>query len=247
MKRFALGVIATILLLASVLATPLLMAQEETAKVTITAIGADGRVLKNAKVTLYDSQGNEYSNTTNETGVTVIEVPINSYLVVVKSEYYILDVINVSGNMSYTVDASAMYYANITAEPISVDATVALVEFEGVNLTLTTNVKVFAPSSINVSFPHKVVKFPWRYVLQNITFDNTIVENKNYVVLDMASDYVVKAKYSQEFYFMLEWWMVGLLVLIFIIAIAVAWSAGARTARALIEEYRANGRFVRKK
>jgi len=246
------GIVATlimILAIGSLIVAPMLQAEEANFNVTVTVIGDDGRPLENAQVTLYDSLGNAYTNETNETGVTIITVPSNAtYLVVVKGEYYILDTITVSGDMSYEVNASAMYYANITSEPVSADVILGLTSFEYVNITVTTNVKVYAPSEINVTFPTEIKKFPWRYVLENITYDNTVVENKSYVVLDMAKDYDVKANYRQEFYLQLESWMLYLLVGLLVLAIVVAFFAGTRTARAVVEEWRTrNSKFVRRK
>jgi len=246
------GIVATlimILAIGSLIVAPMLQAEEANFNVTVTVIGDDGRPLENAQVTLYDSLGNAYTNETNETGVTVITVPSNAtYLVVVKGEYYILDTVAVSGNTSYEVNASAMYYANITSEPVSADVILGLTSFEYVNITVTTNVKVYAPSEINVTFPTEIKKFPWRYVLENITYDNTVVENKSYIVLDMAKDYDVKANYRQEFYLKLESWMLYLLVGLLVLAIVVAFFAGTRTARAVVEEWRAkNSKFVRRK
>jgi len=246
------GIVATlimILAIGSLIVAPMLQAEEANFNVTVTVIGDDGRPLENAQVTLYDSLGNAYTNKTDETGVTVITVPSNAtYLVVVKGEYYILDTITVSGDMSYEVNASAMYYANITSEPVSADVILGLTSFEYVNITVTTNVKVYAPSEINVTFPTEIKKFPWRYVLENITYDNTVVENKSYIVLDMAKDYDVKANYRQEFYLKLESWMLYLLVGLLVLAIVIAFFAGTRTARAVIEEWRTrNSKFVRRK
>jgi len=246
------GIVATlimILAIGSLIVAPMLQAEEANFNVTVTVIGDDGRPLEDAQVTLYDSLGNAYTNKTNETGVTVITVPSNAtYLVVVKGEYYILDTITVSGDMSYEVNASAMYYANITSEPVSADVILGLTSFEYVNITVTTNVKVYAPSEINVTFPTEIKKFPWRYVLENITYDNTVVENKSYVKLDMAKDYDVKANYRQEFYLKLESWMLYLLVGLLVLAIVIAFFAGTRTARAVIEEWRTrNSKFVRRK
>ena len=246
------GIVATlimILAIGSLIVAPMLQAEEANFNVTVTVIGDDGRPLEDAQVTLYDSLGNAYTNKTDETGVTVITVPSNAtYLVVVKGEYYILDTITVSGDMSYEVNASAMYYANITSEPVSADVILGLTSFEYVNITVTTNVKVYAPSEINVTFPTEIKKFPWRYVLENITYDNTVVENKSYIVLDMAKDYDVKANYRQEFYLKLESWMLYLLVGLLVLAIVIAFFAGTRTARAVIEEWRTrNSKFVRRK
>ena len=245
------GIVATlimILAIGSLIVAPMLQAEEANFNVTVTVIGDDGRPLENAQVTLYDSLGNAYTNKTDETGVTVITVPSNAtYLVVVKGEYYILDTITVSGDMSYEVNASAMYYANITSEPVSADVILGLTSFEYVNITVTTNVKVYAPSEINVTFPTEIKKFPWRYVLENITYDNTET-NESYVELDMAKDYDVKANYRQEFYLKLESWMLYLLVGLLVLAIVIAFFAGTRTARAVVEEWRArNSKFVRRK
>jgi len=242
-------IIALVMILAIGSLTPMLQAETANFDVTITVIGDDGRPLENAQVTLYDSLGNAYTNKTNETGVAVITVPSNAtYLVVVKGEYYILDTVTVSGDTSYEVNASAMYYANITSEPIAADVILGLTSFEYVNITVTTNVKVYAPSEINVTFPTEIKKFPWRYVLENITYDNTVVENKSYVVLDMAKDYDVKANYKQEFYLKLESWMLYLLAGLLVLAIVIAFFAGTRTAKAVIEEWRVkNSKFVRRK
>ena len=58
--------------------------------VTITVVGPDGKTVSGAKVTLYDSAGNKYENTTDINGVTKISVPSNAtYMVVVKSSYYV--------------------------------------------------------------------------------------------------------------------------------------------------------------
>ena len=216
--------------------------------VTITVIGPDGKAVSGAKVILYDTAGNKYENTTDINGVTTISVPANgTYLIVVKSSYYILDTVDVAGDVSKTVNASAMYHVNISSTPLSVDTKVMLTAFTYVTVTMTTNVTVYAPSSLNITFPKEIVKFPYKYTFDKIKYDG-VETNETTITLDMARDYTVTAYYTKTFYMALEYWMVIILVIVIIAALAIAWSAGARTARAMIEEWRAkNRKFVKKK
>jgi len=216
--------------------------------VTITVVGPDGKTVSGAKVTLYDTAGNKYENTTDINGVTEITVPANgTYLIVVKSEYYILDTVDVAGDTSKTVNASALHYANITSTPLSVDAKVLLLAFNYTKLTLTTNVTVYAPSDINVTYPSEITKFPYKYTFDKIKYDG-VETNETTITVDMARDYVITGYYTKTFYMALEYWMVILLVIVIIAALAIAWSAGAKTAKAMIEEWRNKSRkFVRKK
>ncbi|RLF63146.1 MAG: hypothetical protein DRN30_06980 [Thermoplasmata archaeon] len=216
--------------------------------VTITVVGPDGKAVTGAKVTLYDTAGNKYENTTDINGVTKITVPSNAtYLLVVKSEYYVLDTVTVSGDTEKTVNASAMHHVNITSTPLSVDTTVMLLAFNYVKLTVTTNVTVYAPSDLNITFPSEIVSFPYKYTFDKIKYDG-VETNETTVTIDMARDYTVTGCYTKTFYMTLEYWMVIALVVIVIAALAIAWSAGARTARAAIAEWRARSRrFVKKK
>jgi len=236
-----------VLMAVLMLVTPVAVAAADPV-VTITVIGPDGKVVSGAKVTLYDTAGNKYENTTDINGVTEIAVPANgTYLVVVKSEYYILDTVDVSGDVSKTVNASAMYHVNISSTPLSVDAKVMLTAFTYVKVTTTTNITVYAPSSINITFPKEIVKFPYKYTFDKIKYDG-VETNETSIVIDMARDYTVTAYYTKTFYMALEYWMVIILVIVIIAALAIAWSAGAKTARAMVEEWRNKSRkFVKKK
>jgi len=244
MRRYALiplAILAVILVLA-----PVAMASSDPT-VNITVIGADGQPLASAKVTLYDEGGNKYEGTTDENGTVSITVPTNAtYLAVVKSGYYILDTITVEGDVNVTIDASGMYYANLTSTPKAVDVEVYLTAFDDVKLKLTTNVTVYAPSDMNVTYPEEITEFPYKYVLEKIEYDG-METNETTVTLDMTEDYVVTAQYTKTFFITLEYWIIIILVLIVIAAIAIAWSAGARTAKAMISEWRERRRFVRRK
>jgi len=248
MRRYLATPILAVFIIAVMLATPVAVASATDPVVTITVVGSDGKTISGAKVTLYNTAGNKYENTTDINGVAEITVPANgTYLVVVKSEYYILDTVDVAGDTSKTVNASEMHHANISSTPLSVDAEVMLLAFNYTKLTLTTNVTVYAPSDINVSFPSEVTKPPFKYVFSKVKYDG-VEKNETTVTLDMARDYTVTAYYTKTFYMKLEYWTVILLVIIIIAALAIAWGAGARAARAMIEEWRnKNRKFVRKK
>jgi len=244
MRKPLLGVVALLVVLA--LVVPVAGATADPV-VTITVVGSDGKTLSGVKVTLYDTAGNKYENTTDINGVTKITVPSNgTYLVVVKGEYYILDTVSVAGDTNYTVNASTMHHANITSTPLSVDVDVLLLAFNYTKLTMTTNVTVYAPSDINVSFPSEIIKFPYKYTFDKVKYDG-VETNETTVTVDMTRDYVITGYYLKTFYIQLEYWMIILLVLIVIAALAIAWSAGARTAKAMIAEWREKRRFVRKK
>jgi len=249
MRRYAL-VPALVLMVALlvVMSASVACASSTDPVVNLTVAGKDGKAITGAKVILYDSAGNTYENTTDINGVTKITVPSNAtYLVVVETEYYILDTVTVSGDTDYTVNASTMHYANITSTPLSVDIDVMLVAFNYTKISLTSNVTVYAPSDINVTFPGEIVKFPYKYVFDKVKYDG-VEKNETTVSIDMARDYTVTAYYTKTFYMTLEYWVIVILVIVIIAAIAIAWSAGAKTSKAVIEKWRErNRRFVKRK
>lgn len=247
MKR-CLVLVLLLPLLLNALVMPLVVKAEDPT-ITITVIGYDGEPLANAKVTVYDEAGNTYEGTTDENGTATITVPANaSYLIVVKSEYYILDTVTVSGDTNVTIDASKMYYAVLKSTPKSVDVKVVLLAFKDVSLTLSTNVTVYAPSSINVTYPKEIVEVPYKYVLEKIEYDGKET-NQTTVTLDMTETYVVTGTYVKTFYLTLEYWLVILLVAVLVVALIVAgFAAGARTATAMVVEWKEkNRKYVRRK
>ncbi|RLF08514.1 MAG: hypothetical protein DRJ60_00185 [Thermoprotei archaeon] len=245
MKRCLVVTVLAVLIVAVMLATPVVAAGPV---VTITVVGPDGEAVSGAKVTLYDADGDKYENTTDINGVTEITVPANgTYLIVVKSEYYILDTVDVAGDTSYTVNATALHHANVTSTPLSVDVKILLLAFDDVELTLTTNETVYAPSDVNVTYPSEITRFPYKYTFDKIKYDG-VETNETTVTVDMARDYAITGYYTKTFYMALEHWMVILLVIVIIVALAIAWSAGAKTAKAMVEEWRrSNKKYVRKK
>ena len=243
-----LGLLVAIFIAAILLALPVTVAATDPT-VNITVIGSDGNPLANAEVTIYDETGDTYEGTTNSSGMVSIEVPSNAtYLVVVKDEYYILDTVTVEGDTNKTVDASAMHYAKIESTPKTADITVVLLAFEDVDLSMTTNVTVYAPSDLNVTFPAEIVETPYKYVLEKIEYDGREETEEATVTLDMTEDYLVTAYYTKTFYLALEYWVLIILGIIVVVALFVAWTAGAKEARSKIEEWRErNRKFVKKK
>ncbi len=240
------AVVAVLLLaLLVAMAAPTLAASVD---VTIRAIGPDNTALANAKVVLYDIQGNAYEGTTNSTGYVTITVPApDVYLVVVEGgKFYILDTVNTSATTLYTVNATLMHHANLSSTPTVVDVKVALAGF-GYNVSLTTNTTVYAASDLEVFYPAEVVKFPYKYTFEKIKYDNTETTNTS-VTLVMTADYDVVAYYTKQFYLTLELWVAIILVACIVIAILAAMAAGARAAKSVLHEYSEKKRkFVRRK
>ena len=241
-KRIGIPVIAALLLV--VLFSVPVAAASTDPTVTIKVIGADGGDLTNAKVVLYDNEGHTYEGTTNATGYVEITVPNGTYLIVVDTKYLILDTVDVAGDTSKTVNATAMHYANVSSTPLVVDVDVMLLAFKNISVSRATNFTVYAPSSLNLTFPKEIYQFPWKYEFSKLTYDSTEV-NATEVTLDMAANYVVKAEYTKTFGFVLEYWMLLVLVAIVVIAIAVAVIAASRhTIMAIREKSR---KFVERK
>lgn len=247
MRKVQLGVFAAIALLAVLcLAPAFAFAADPT--VTIKVVGPDGGNVTGAKVILYDTDGKTYENSTDINGETIITVPANgTYLILVKSEYYILDTVDVEGNVSKTVNASTMNHVNVTSYPLTVDASLLLLAFNYTSITVTTNMTVYAPSDLNVSYPAEIEKFPYKYVFDKIKYDG-VETNASTVTIDMTRDYVVTGVYTQTFYMALEYWVLIILVLIIVIALVVAFTAGGKTAKTVIEDWKERKRkFVRRK
>jgi len=212
--------------------------------VTISVIGADGSPVAGATVTLIDASGNTYSNKTDSNGVAVVNVPGGVYLIVVAApSYYILSSINTSATTSVTVNASAMKYVNISSVPASVDFTIGLTAV-GINATLSTNTTVYAPSTVAISFPSEVVRFPYRYTFDHLVYDST-TSNSTSVTLDMSANRAVTAYYAQSFYVPLPTWAVVVLIVLVVIAVFAAFRSASATAKHIIESQ--TKRFVRKK
>jgi len=216
--------------------------------VTVTVVGPNGETVSGAKVILYDTAGESYENTTDVNGVATITVPANgTYLVLVKSEYYILDTVNVEGDVSKTVNASAMHHVNVTSYPLAVDAELLLLAFNYTGVTVTTNMTVYAPSDLNISYPAEIVKFPYKYVFEKVKYDGAET-NASTVTVDMTKDYVVTGVYTKTFYMTLEYWALIVLVLIIVIALVVAFTAGGKTAKTAIEDWKERKRkFIKRK
>jgi len=241
--------LATLLALSVVLATmlvpivvPVALAQGVT--VTVTVVGADGSRVAGATVTLIDASGNKYSNATDSNGVAIVNVPGGVYLIVISApSYYILSSVNTSAATSVTVDASAMKLVNVSSVPASVDFTIGL-SAVGINATLSTNTTVYAPSTVVISFPSEVVKFPYRYTFDHLVYDSTET-NETSVTLDMSSSHSVTAYYAQSFFVPLPTWAVVALIVLVVIAIFAAFRSASATAKHIIASQAR--RFVKKK
>jgi len=224
------------------------LANAATYNIEIDVIGPDNKALGNVDVVLYATTGTSYTNKTNTAGkANFTQTSAGDYLVVVKSTYYIIKKISVSADAKFIVNASEMKYANFTSVPITVDFNLTANGFSKVVLKPSTNKTVYSSEILNATFPKEISKFPYKYVYNYTKYDATTT-NKTEISLDMTKNYVVTANYVRQFFFVLEYWMVAAIVIVIVLAIAVAWYASSRTAKAMIENYRASTRkFVKRK
>ena len=224
-------------------------------KVTLRVIDASGNALTSATVEVFYQGGSKVvSGTTNTTGYFEFEVLSNgTYLVVVYKEFYILDYFAVSGaDVSKTINLTTGYYKlNASSTPINVGFNMTLGDVSGVTYQgATTNVTVYVPagSSVTLAFPkEKTEYYVYKYVLDKIKYDYSETTD-NTLTLTMSTNREVTAYYTKTFAITLEYWILAILVVIIVVSLVVAWRAGAKTAKSMIEEYRERSRkFVRRK
>jgi len=247
-----------ILFIVAVLAVSLLLPGFASANpayiVTLRVIGADGNPLVSANVEVFYQGGSKVvSGTTNTTGYLTFEVLNNgTYLVVVSKSYYVLDYFTVSGSdVTKTINLTTGYYKfNMSSTPITVPFNISLTTVSGVIYqNANTNVTVFVPSgeNVNIAFPKEVKQTIYKYTFEKLKYDYTETTD-NTVTLTASADKVITAYYTKTFAITLEYWVVALLVVIIIVALFVAWRAGAKTAKEMIEERREKSRkFVKRK
>jgi len=240
-------VVPLLLLLYTAIVPAVAGATAYTANLTI--VGADGNPLKGAEVILYDEQGRQYKGTTDKNGVASIEVPDNgTYLVEVKAgNYIIVDCVHVEGDTSKSIDASKMHYVNITSTPVSVDVSIQCGVLETM-LNVTTNITVYASSTLKITYPEEVTKLPYTYVLQKIVYDGEEIEDKKTVTVQMDKNHGVTGVYEKTFSVSLNMWLAILLAIIIVVAVIVAFIAGGRKAKEVIEEWQKSRlRFVKRR
>ena len=216
--------------------------------VSVAVKGPDGAYVEGAKVTLYNAEGEAYEGVTDASGVAEIEVPDNgTYLVVVEAgSYIILDSVNVLGDTNCIVDASTMHHANLTSTPIAVGVRVAYGTLKP-SLNFTTNITVYAPSEINVTYPEEVVKLPFKYILKEVKVDGKVYEEAS-VRVPMTEDVEVTAVYQKTFPATLNFWLAILLAVVVVVAVVVAFIAAGRRAKETISEWRRSKmRFVERR
>ena len=224
-------------------------------KVTLRVIDHEGNPLDSATVEVFHSGGGKVtSGTTNATGYFVFEVLSNgTYVVVISKSYYIVDKFEVAGaDVTKTINLTTGYYKlNASSTPITTNFNLTLTAVPGVVYTdMTTNVTIFLPAGegVKVTFPKEITKYyVWKYTLDKLKYDYTET-TENAVSLTMNANREVTAYYTKTFAITLEYWVVAILVVIILLALFVAWRAGARAAREAIAEYRERTRrFVRRK
>jgi len=245
----AVAVLSALLLLMSVCA-----AASPAYKVTLRVIDPDNNPLASATVEVFYETGSKVAEgTTNSTGYFEFEVLSNgTYVVVVSKEFYAVDSFDVAGaDVTKTMNLSTGYYkADIGSTPITVTFNISLTDVPDVVYQPSTNVTFYIPAgeSIELEFPkEKTEYYVYKYVLDKIKYDYSET-TENTITLTMNTDKQVTAYYTKTFAITLEYWVVALLVVVIVVALFIAWRAGAAAAREMIEEYREKSRkFVRRK
>jgi hypothetical protein len=222
-------VLASLLILALV-SVPIVLAQDPV--VSLTVIAPDGSALAGATVKLIDASGREYSNTTDTAGKVSITVPATGlyYVVAYGQGYYILSVLNVTGDISAVINASAMPALSVQSTDVSVEFSIARSEISALALKFATNTTIYTDSgkTVTLEFPSEVLKFPYKYTFQNIVYGTTETTN-NTISLAPTANTTVTAYYAKTYYFVLPTWALIALGVTVFVAIGVVMFATKAT------------------
>jgi hypothetical protein len=222
-------VLASLLILALVV-VPIALAQDPV--VSLTVVAPDGSALANATVKLIDTSGREYSNTTDTAGKANITVPATGlyYVVAYGQGYYVLSVVNVTGDISATIKASTMPALNVQSTEASVEFSIARSEISTLALKFATNTTIYTDygKTVTLEFPLEVLKFPYKYTFQKIVYDTTETTN-NTVTLTPTANTNVVAYYAKTYYFVLPTWALIALGVTVFVAIGVVMFATKAT------------------
>jgi hypothetical protein len=230
------------------MAVPIALAQDPV--VSLTVVAPDRSALANATVKLIDTSGREYSNTTDTAGKANITVPATGlyYVVAYGQGYYILSVLNVTGDISATIDASTMPALNVQSTEASVEFSIARSEISTLALKFATNTTIYTDSgkTVTLEFPLEVLKFPYKYTFQKIVYDTTETTN-NTVTLTPTANTNVVAYYAKTYYFVLPTWALIALGVTVFVAIGVVMFATKATKHVIVSIRDDVMQFVKRK
>lgn len=249
MRRTHIAVVA-LALLALAAATPVLAATDPT--LTLTFVAPDKVALANALVKVFDSSGNLVTNaTTDASGKATMSVPTTGLynILAAGNGYYILTVLNVTGGMSATIDASAMYKVDILSTLKSVDAKVSRSETPTAKITFTTNTTVYTDKgkTVTLEFPSQVSAFPYVYKLAKIVYDTAETTN-NTVTLTVDANKVVTAYYEKVLILqVLPTWVLIAFAAVIIIAVGVLAFAPRMAKKVILSIMEEDMGFVKRK
>ena len=246
MKAFV--VLISMLMIALAVAMPIALAQDPV--VSLTVIAPNGSALANATVKLIDASGREYSNTTDTTGEVNITVPATGlyYVVAYGQGYYVLSVLNITGDISATINASAMPAINVQSTEASVEFSIARSEISTLALKFNTNTTIYTDSgkTVTLEFPKEILKFPYKYTFQKIVYDTTETTN-NTITLTPTANTTITAYYARTYYFVLPTWALIALGVTVFVAVGVVWFS-TRAAKHVVASIRDDFmQFVKRK
>jgi len=196
---------------------------------TLTFVAPNKTALANAPVKVFDSAGKLVANaTTDSSGKATLSVSATGLynIVAAGSGYYILTVLtvlNVAGDVSATINASAMYKVDVLSTLKSVDAKVSRSETPSAKIVFATNTTVYTDKgkTVTLEFPSQVTAFPYVYKLVKIVYGSTETAN-NTVTIAVNADTVVTAYYEKALFLqVLPTWVLIVLVVAIIVAVGV--------------------------
>jgi len=229
---------------------PVLAAVDPT--LTLTFVAPDKTALANAPVKVFDSSGRLAANaTTDSSGKATLAVSATGLynIVAAGSGYYILTVLNVTGDMAATINATTMYKVDALSTLKSVEFKVSRGETPSAKIAFTTNTTVHtdAGKSITLEFPSQVVAFPYVYKLTKIVYDSAETAN-NTVTLTVAADKAVTAYYEKVLILqVLPMWALIAIVVVILVAIAALAFAPRMARKVIVAIEEENREFVKRK
>jgi len=249
MRGTCIAVVAlAVLALAAV--APVLAATDPT--LTLTFVAPDKTALANAPVKVFDSSGNLVANaTTDSSGKATLTVSATGLynIVAAGSGYYILTVLNVTGDITATIDASAMYKVDVLSVLKSVEFKLSRSETPAAKIAFATNTTVYTDKgkTVTLEFPQQVMAFPYVYRLTKIVYDSTETTNTT-VTIAVDADKAVTAYYEKLLILqVLPVWALAAIVVVILIALA-ALAFAPKMAKKVVMAIEEEGReFVKRK
>jgi hypothetical protein len=219
---------------------------------TLTFVAPDKTALANALVKVFDSSGNLVANaTTDSSGKATLTVSATGLynIVAAGSGYYILTVLNVTGDTTATIDASAMYKVDVLSTLKSVEFKLSRSETPNAKIVFSTNTTVYTDKgkTIDLEFPPQVMEFPFVYRLTKIVYDGAETTNST-ITIAVDADKAVTAYYEKLLILqVLPVWALAAIAVVILIALATLAFAPRMAKKVIMAVEEESREFVKRK